>query len=426
MCTEDRMNSVLGLLLPMAVLMIGTGCANLPRASKIFGISVTKSKPFHINTDNKQGWGHYSFGILQEYEKDLMVVHYCTEGDNSLGPFITVDEEGQYLPAHRLGRGPSLSRDRGKTWVTARPVYPGLGIPRLSPSYPINVQNPAYFHSMFYFPDGRKLVFAPVVAIKGGNEPYHAVASAIYRDADGRWHGPIDSWFDLRGPQNERPDFDLYLTPRGVVMPDGSLVTAGYTRWKNKYNKHSVGYVTLAFRSTDGGKTFERLSIIATENDAPWGNDGPCEPAIALMPDGDLLCVMRTGDTRNQGKYDAALPMLEARSSDGGRTWNRRKLTIPGVMPKLLVMHDNTVVLATGRPGNTLFFSRDAGRTWIHEVAVTPANLLTSGYIDILEVEPGRLLATFDIYNSPLQTIWLWEPTYVNGILGMFIDVKTR
>lgn len=411
----------------MAALMaLAVGCASLPGSSVISGISVKKSKPFHINTDNQQGWGHYSFGILQEYENDLIVVHYCTEGDNSLGPFITVDEEGRQLPGHRLGRGPSLSRDRGKTWMTARPVYPGLGTPPLSPSYPIGVQNPGYFHSMFYYPDGRKLVFAPVVSLKGGNEPYTAVASAIARDADGKWHGPMDAWFDVRGPADEPPDFGVNLAPRGVVMPDGSLVTVGYTRWKGKYNKRSIGYITLAFRSTDGGKTFERLSIVATERDAPWGNDGPCEPGIALMPDGDLLCLMRTGDTRNQGKYDAALPMLEARSSDGGRTWKYRKSSVPGVMPKLLVMHDNTVVLATGRPGNTLFFSRNAGRSWSHEVAVTRANLLTSGYLDVWEVEPGRLLATFDIYNSPLEAIWLWEPTYVNGMLGMFIDVATR
>lgn len=410
-------------------LALAAGCASIPGASLVSGISIKKHRPFIINSDSKMGWGHYAFGLLQEYESDLIALHFCTEGDNSTGPFVTVDEEGNYLPGHRLGRGPAISDDRGVSWRIARPVLPNLPQPVLSPVYrtKVNIAHPAFFHSKFDYPDGRSLVFHPVIAPASHEDPvYTAVGSAISRTADGRWLPAEDIWFELRGPEGEPPDVTINLAPRGAVLPDGSLVTVGYTRWRGKYNRRSIGYITIAFRSTDGGKHFRQAAIVATEKDAPWGNDGPCEPAIAVMPDGELLCVMRTGDTRTQGAYDRGLPMLAARSRDGGSTWKLEKLPFPGVMPKLLVMRDRTVVLATGRPGNTLFFSRDAGRSWSREFAVTRANIKTSGYIDILEVAPGRLLATYDQFDSPIADFWLWEPQYVNGMLGVFIDVKSR
>jgi hypothetical protein len=417
----------LGALAVCGAAVIVAGCSTIG-GSVISGISVSKSKPFIVSADSKMGWGHNAFGILQEYEDDLIAVHYTTEGDNSTGPFITVDEDGNYLPGHRLGRGPAVSSDRGKTWRVARPVLPGLSRPSLSPAYRrhLNVEHPAFFHSMMHFPDGRRIVFHPVLFPSGDSPNHTAVGCAIRRDAEGRWHPAEDVFFEIRGPEGEPPDFSFNKAPRGVVMPDGSLVTVAYSRWKGKYNRRSIGYVTIAFRSTDGGRTFEQLSIVATEDDAPWGNDGPCEPGIALMPDGDLLCVMRTGDTRTQGAYDRGYPLLAARSKDGGKTWKLSKLPMGGVMPKLLVMRDGTVVLATGRPGNTLFFSRNAGRSWQRELAISRANVKTSGYIDVLEVAPGRLLVTYDQFDSPIESFWLWEPTYVNGILGAFVDVRSR
>jgi hypothetical protein len=420
------MKIVLHMLGLLALVWSGAGCATL--TGPLSGISARKSAPFMINVDDKQGWGHYSFGILQEYEEDLIAVHYCTEGDNATGPFVTVDEEGNYLPGHRLGRGPSVSFDGGVTWRTARPQLPGLPSPSMSPAYlnHLRIENPAFFHSMFTYPDGRKLVFFPVVVPSSLSTSFTAVGSAIAREPSGVWTPAQDVYFDVRGPAGEPLERQLYLAPRGAVLPDGSLVTVGYTRWTGKYNRRSIGYVTLAFRSTDGGRTFHTAAIVAMQDDAPWGNDGPCEPSIALMPDGDLLCLMRTGDTRTQGKYDFGLPLLSARSSDGGQTWKLKKLSVPGVMPKLLVMQDGTVVMATGRPGNILLFSKNSGRSWPREIQLTRANILTSGYVDILEVEPGRLLVTYDQYNSPLESFWLFEPKLVNGIMGVFVDVERR
>ncbi len=79
--------------------------------------------------------------------------------------------------------------------------------------------------------------------------------------------------------------------------------------------------------------------------------------------------------------------------------------------------------MAFGRPGNSVVFTSTGGRAWGNEVVLSAADSRTSGYCDIAEVAPGRLLAVFDAHNTDLDGLWLWEPKEVNGIFGVFIDV---
>ena len=178
-------------------------------------------------------------------------------------------------------------------------------------------------------------------------------------------------------------------------------------------------------RSSDRGHTFA-ISTIATHADAPWGVEGANEPALVLLPDGELLCVMRTGGPGYGGRNGFSYPLLEARSRDGGKTWKHRKMSISGVMPKLLLMSNGVLALATGRSGNALYFSLDGGRTWPSQIDLTPADVQTSGYCDVVEVSPGRLLAVYDMYDTDPKGIWLWEPKEVNGVFGVFVDVRRR
>ena len=83
------------------------------------------------------------------------------------------------------------------------------------------------------------------------------------------------------------------------------------------------------------------------------------------------------------------------------------------------------LVCAFGRPGNNLIFSLDNGRTWGHERAITPTDIHTTGYLDIIETKPGRLFVIYDAFDYSVSQVWLWEPTvFMNGIFGVFVDVK--
>ncbi len=96
-----------------------------------------------------------------------------------------------------------------------------------------------------------------------------------------------------------------------------------------------------------------------------------------------------------------------------------------GVRPKLLLMSNGVLVLAAGRPGNHLYFSDDGGRSWIRSLALTEGGN-SSGYVDIAEVSPGRLLALFDISNAPDPTIRFGSQDKVCGIYAQTIDVEHR
>jgi hypothetical protein len=208
--------------------------------------------------------------------------------------------------------------------------------------------------------------------------------------------------------------------PKGFATPDGLIVRVAQCAFSN--DPPQMGR-SILFESRDGGYTMQFVSTIGTASDARWGNEGPCEPTATLLTNGDYLCVMRTGCDITGAPANGA-PLLLARSSDQGRTWTRTKMSMGGVMPKILRMSNGLLVIATGRPGNRLYFSSDDGNTWGREVWLTSPQSLTTGYCDVLEVAPGRLLAVYDLFNTDTKGFWLWEPREVNAVYGVFVDVQ--
>ena len=56
-----------------------------------------------------------------------------------------------------------------------------------------------------------------------------------------------------------------------------------------------------------------------------------------------------------------------------------------------------------------------------------PYDRSTSGYIDMIEVSPGRLLIVYDRIKEASSNVWLWEPPApANVIYGVFVDVQPR
>jgi len=90
--------------------------------------------------------------------------------------------------------------------------------------------------------------------------------------------------------------------------------------------------------------------------------DGFSEPSLVIFPDGEMLCALRTGGHK---------PLYGIRSFDCGRTWTSAQLLSPlyvhpicGVLPRLVLLKNGILALATGRPDCTVHFSKDRGRTW--------------------------------------------------------------
>lgn len=369
------------------------GCVIL--SPSIVTIRIKKQKSFLIaRSEASRGWGYLSHPLITPFSSSNVLLTYNYAGD----------WKGDAKHKDVVAVWPALSGDGGATWQLGREavgeetmkwLWTGsitdgadVYVYQLGVNYPCGIQ-------AGWFEQGRLRVLMTNVT--------------------------IDLPPDLQPAKGA-----MMLCYKGVRQSNGDLVLTAQGRFGND-TKSSV----IALHSTNQGASFSYLSTVAAPANVSWvgkwsvGFEGPGENSIVGLPNGDLLCVMRVG-VKQFTVYEGAktaLRMLQARSSDGGRTWRRRCLPIEGVSPKLLRLSNGVLVLAFGRPGNSLAFSSDGGRIWGREIAITAADINTTGYCDIMEVAPGRMLVVYDAYNTDAQGFWLWEPKEVNGVFGQFVTV---
>ncbi len=315
--------------------------------------------------------------------------------------------------------------------------------------------------SMGTLPDGTVMVFrAETVPV--------AEKSGTY--AGKMWHSS-DSWKTVVGPEPFYVQAPKVVTALGddelertgpifhgrfLVLPNGDLLGTMYTRLEDDRTETPNGVEwkerTILVRSSDRGRNWSYVSTIACLGAlkgkvdpkviSEW-QEGFNEPAIALLPEGKLVCLMRTGPsapwaepsdtyhdlattTFKNGKYypaspHPANPLYQATSTDGGETWSTPVSAAParGACPRLLVLRSGILAVTYGRltretQGNCIAFSTDAGKTWTHETLISPN--LSSGYTGITEIEPGKLLVVFDVVTG-------WAPQWIPDWIGA-VDIQ--
>ena len=162
----------------------------------------------------------------------------------------------------------------------------------------------------------------------------------------------------------------LYGCRNVSVAPDGSLYVAHYCG--NTADPFTGVYhgctSTFIFRSTDEGKSWETIGYIPyqpdeTKDELAHLKSGFDEPSIAFLPNGEMLCLMRTCDVF----YGAPEwgPTYLSRSSDGGRTWSKPEyFKDRGALPCLLQLECGVTLAVITRPGIYVYASYDGGKTW--------------------------------------------------------------
>ena len=81
-------------------------------------------------------------------------------------------------------------------------------------------------------------------------------------------------------------------------MPDGSLLATFYGWFEGDESpvpgqKDSFRYRTWLMRSDDRGRHWDYHATVAY--DPQIGTEGYCEPVMRRLPDGSLICLLRTG-----------------------------------------------------------------------------------------------------------------------------------
>ncbi|HEY8241123.1 MAG TPA: sialidase family protein [Kiritimatiellia bacterium] len=375
---SPRLFVAAGLVVAAALL----GCMSNALVGLLY-VSVKMGEPIALRLSSRSmGWGFVSHPYIYEVLPGMVVLTYNLAGD-------TV---GATPPAELKNAGPAVTTDGGANWeFGTNALWNRFGGAQLPLGCVIKTTN-------------------GIVLLSSLETKWDQHFGKVAWMRDGKLaEGPSDVVCTTTTLM-----YNVCVSPDGVQLPSGDLAFVGFSTVSGKFS-------TILFKSSDGGRTFAG-SVIASIHDAPWGWEGPCEPALALVAGGRLLCVARTG-----GNPLLSNPMLIMHSDDEGKTWQGKRRFYNGVRPIIRRLADGTLVCLFGRPGNSMTFSVDEGKTWGAEIAITPASIKTSGYVDAVEVSPGRLLVAYDVYDTTMSKFWLWEPPEpINAIFYRYVEVKRR
>jgi hypothetical protein len=299
-----------------------------------------------------------------------------------IGETQTIVPGGSYMSLFQFNDGSIVvggkrSSDAGKTW-----------------------QNSPGFHvGAFQFPDG-EVVQLGFKTKKANHDDYFSTDLTRSMD-NGLILKPETTTIHIPeatgGSGDDGSRFEGPVADHAIVqLRDGSLMAAMYGQFKTdrvpvptmpaKWG--CFKYRTFVVRSTDRGRTWDYLATVAY--DPSVGLESFCEPDLLSLPDGGILCFMRTGGSG--GKFT---PLYLSRSKDDGKAWSKPEpIADRGVWPNACRMKNGVLVCTYGRPGNWLAFSLDVGRTWRGHFCFYDGP--TTSYNSVREIEPDTLLVVCD------------------------------
>jgi hypothetical protein len=195
---------------------------------------------------------------------------------------------------------------------------------------------------------------------------------------------------------------------------------------------------TALFRSTDEGRTWDFVSIIAGPKDIHESvSEGPSEAHLFLLAD-RWRAVFRASALK------IISPMFAADSFDRGKTWSKPVplSRVDGMIdPRGLTMPDGPVVLATGRRGSDIYLADGSSLDFKkvdmvahHNACLPDATLDTivweefpwfhpnTGHTDVLQIGPKRLLFAYD----RIPDGWRYNDTYTapDEIYTVAVDIE--
>lgn len=230
---------------------------------------------------------------------------------------------------------------------------------------------------------------------------------------------------------------DGFLFHHGILsLADGRLIGTMYGNYEGdtllcdgyptELNQRK--YRTIVVFSSDRGRTWGDPVLVAYDRMLGRGiPDDPLRPTalvpaitqegfreadLTQAPNGNLVCVMRSGGRNGENVTLFPTPLYCSRSSDKGRSWTPpEQIADRGVCPNLVTMANGIIVCTYSRPGNWLIFSDDNALTWKGAFQFGT----TGDYNYVLEVTPD----TIQVYHKT-------EDGGKKTVRGTFFNVKKR
>ena len=128
--------------------------------------------------------------------------------------------------------------------------------------------------------------------------------------------------------------------------------------------------------------------------------------------------------------------MVNAWSSDDGRTWTRARSTgYKGVAPRVRRLSNGVLACTYGRPGpvSIMFSLEGTGMKWSNVTEIFGGQdtykrgremRKSTRYADFVELQPGKLLIAYDSVPYGWDAIPDSDRSSRNAILGTFLDVR--
>jgi hypothetical protein len=192
------------------------------------------------------------------------------------------------------------------------------------------------------------------------------------------------------------------------VAPDGSLWAVTY-EWRMQSDR--ARYTPMFLRSTDHGRTWHLQGVVPYSVDTKINppaekRDGFTEPDYEFMPDGSIICLMRTSDGCGVG------PVLLTRSTDRARTWSAPTVFDTfGKMPQLLTLKNGVTLASYGQSGGPGYFvvratCDRAGLAWSEPTKLTygPRDgdaWDSCGHTEMVALDDHTALIVYNDFNTP-------------------------
>lgn len=186
------------------------------------------------------------------------------------------------------------------------------------------------------------------------------------------------------------------LWPNLTLLDNGDILAAAYNQPSHGWGCGNVE----CFRSTDGGSTWETLSVISDHSEEPKLTR--MNHSFGRNARGELVALVSGW---SEGRSRPSLDMQVCISDDGGQTWKRR------LQPWREIPHGDIVIGPNGRiacSGYTFdqevyqawcFTSDDHGETWRRDAPIAAG----CGETSLLRLRTGRWLAVSRQSNRRLS-----------------------